>query len=69
MHKVYIKKWTTVSEYVDIDTGEVLNKEQVKEQYTIIKKNKKTKLYEQQQHGLITITNECKRRPTQGTFW
>lgn len=65
-------RYTTTSEYVDKDTGEILTKEQVNKEYIIIKKIKKRTVYEQYvrekygtqiltKFGLITITNECTR--------
>lgn len=64
-------KWTTKSEYVDIDTGEKLDKELVEKQYIIIKKKKHSEKYKST--GTTTITNECRlaREPkrTQGKLF
>ena len=55
-------RWTTKSEFIDIDTGEVLpyyNEKQLKyTDYIIINKTKKTKVHEK--NGTITRTNFCK---------
>lgn len=59
-------RWRTVSVYVDIDTGEVLTLENVKDIYLIINKKKKSYVYKQT--GTITYTNEC-RRSQQGKLF
>lgn len=58
--------WKTKSEYVDIDTGEQLTKEEVIKQYIIIKKRKHSEKYKST--GVTTITNEC-RRTNQGKLF
>lgn len=51
-------KWKTESIYVDIDTGEMLNKETVIRQYKIIHKKKTSHVYKQT--GTVKYTNECR---------
>lgn len=69
-------RWTTTSEYVDKDTGEVLTKEQAEKEYRIIKKTIKRTTYEKYvpkqyggailtKFGLTTVTNECTREGKQ----
>lgn len=56
-------KWTTVIEYVDYETGEVINPKTVQEEYIVIKKHKHTKFKENEHNttGIITFTNICRK--------
>lgn len=73
-------RWTTTSEYVDKDTGEVLTAQQVKETHIIIKKRIKKETYEEYikesngsqtltKFGRIRVTNECTRTGKQIRIW
>lgn len=59
-------KWTSTSQYVDVDTGEILTKKEVKENYKVIKTIKK--IEHGTEYGYIKYTNEC-RKSTQGKLW
>lgn len=52
-------KWKTINEYIDIETGEIITKEEAIKAYIII--NKKIKRHVQRTTGITTITNECRR--------
>jgi hypothetical protein len=52
-----IKKWFTISEWVDIETGEILAKEIIKDYYKI-QTTKKIEINGNQ--GIIKYTNECR---------
>lgn len=52
-------KWKTISTYIDVDTGEIIEKEIAQEQYTIIHKNKKHNVH--RKTGITTITYECRK--------
>lgn len=51
-------KWYTIAEYVDIETGELINKKEYKKNYYKIKINKKIEIKEN--HGIIKYITECK---------
>lgn len=51
-------KWNTKTEYVDIETGEVITKEKAIQAYVIIKKTKNVKIYKKT--GTITWVNQCR---------
>ena len=54
-----MSRWYTYSEYVDLETGEILNKSRFKrENYQIVSKNYKVE--EKNGYLIKTITNECK---------
>jgi hypothetical protein len=55
-----VHKWRTISEYVDINTGEFIKKNIVKYNYDIINKTKKIEIKEY--YGIIKYTNECVRK-------
>lgn len=56
-HKII---WFSISEYVDIDTGEVLDKKMAtSKQYIIIKKTKKHEV--NNTTGTVYIINECRK--------
>ena len=57
-------KYITISEYVDVDTAEVLDKRTVEKEYSIIKKHKHSKIQEHDniKRITITITNDCRRK-------
>lgn len=61
-----ITKWYTTTEYVDIETGEMLPKNVAVREYYIINKTKKTELNEN--YGLIKYINECRRTKQQTLF-
>lgn len=52
-------KWRATSTYIDIDTGEIITKEECNLNYII--KNKKKKSYVYKTTGTIKITVECQR--------
>lgn len=52
-------KWTSISEYVDEETGEVLTKKQVEEYYIIIKKVKHGNIDNTTNTGIIRWINVC----------
>ena len=55
-----MEKWVTESIYVDVDTGEIIDKILTKKRnYKIIRKTSKIKNYEE--HKSKTIINECRR--------
>lgn len=58
-------KWISKTEYVDIETGEVINNKEVKN-YIIINKKKHVKF--ENNAGTITWTNEC-RKSKQGRLF
>lgn len=51
--------------FVDIDTGEILRRENAinKEKYIIVKTNKKTTYNANKTHGTINYTRECRKQP------
>jgi hypothetical protein len=55
-----ITKWYTTTEWVDIETGELIPKHVAVREYYIINKTKKTEINEN--YGILKYTNEC--RPT-----
>lgn len=55
-------KWFTVSEYVDIETGELIPKSEIENGiYYIKNKTKSHEINEQQNYGIRKFINECKR--------
>jgi len=63
--------WTTTTIYVDLETGEQINKktkeltkQEIKNKYTIIKTKKYVTTTVSTGH--ITYTIECRRKPEQG---
>ena len=52
-----ITKWYTISEWIDVETGEILHREVIKDYYKI-KTTKKIEINENQ--GIIKYTNECR---------
>ena len=52
------KRWVTISEYVDIETGELITKSKYEREYYMIKKTKK--VTENDKYRIITFTNECR---------
>lgn len=60
------KRWITVSEYVDIETGEIITKSLYEREYIIIRKTKK---YEDSgNYNIAKWVNEC-RRHGQTKLW
>lgn len=57
-----IIQWTTVTKYVDIETGEVIPLSK-KDEYLIIKKHKHADV--KKERGTLTFTIECRRHPQQ----
>lgn len=54
------RKYYTISEYVDIDTGEIISKNQYEREYYKIKT---TKTYENDESKtIIRYTSECRNR-------
>lgn len=62
-------KWTSISEYVDQDTGEMLTKKHVEKYYIIIKKHKHVTINEHTNSGTIRWTNECTKTGKQRTLF
>lgn len=58
-------KWTSISEYVDEETGEILTKKQVEEYYIIIKKVKYGNIDNTTNTGIIRWINVCTKRGKQ----
>ena len=56
--KKKINKWYTTTEYVDTETGEIINKEKYKKEYYKINSTKKIEIHEN--YGTIRYINECK---------
>jgi hypothetical protein len=55
-----INKWYTISEYVDIETGEIINKLKHSKEYYTIKKTKKIEIHEN--YGTIKYIYECRNK-------
>lgn len=58
-----ITKWYTTTEWVDIETGEIISKDIAMNEYYVTNKTKKTELNEN--YGIIKYINECRRRNQQ----
>lgn len=57
-----INKWYTISEYVDTETGELIEKKQIEnKEYKIRNKTIKYEINNEQHYGTRKITNECTR--------
>lgn len=56
-----VHRWTTKSEYYDIENGEEISKQLMKRDYIIIRKTKTVKI--ENENGKTTIINECRKRP------
>ena len=52
-------KWFTISEYVDIETGELINRNQYEKDYYKIKITKKIEFNEN--NGITKYITECRR--------
>lgn len=52
-------KWTSQTEYVDIDTGEIITKKQQEKEYIIIKTKKHVKINNENNIARVRYTNEC----------
>lgn len=67
-------KWITIKEYVDEETGEVLNSKQAEKSYIIKRKIKKHDIRKEYHNreltelGITTITNICTRHGRQQEF-
>lgn len=61
-----IKKWYTVSEYIDIETGELIGKKEVEKNYHKLKTNRKVEITEN--HGIIKYITECRNTRQQRLF-
>lgn len=63
-----IKRWYTISEYIDGETGEILKKEIALKEYRSLKKTKRTEIKETIinneiiNYGYITWQHECCKR-------
>lgn len=69
-----IKKWYTESEYVNLETGEQINKNEIENNYIIIRKKIKYEINNRgynntEQIGIRKIINECRTKPKQGTIF
>ena len=53
-------KWTSISIYVDDETGEVLSKKAFAKEYYIVSKSIIKKL-ENETAGIVSITNRCRK--------
>lgn len=54
------RKWITISEYVDITTGEIITKSEYEREYYKVKKPTKTIEYNEK-YRIIRYTNECRK--------
>lgn len=61
--KGQIKKWYTITEYVDTETGELITKQKFEKEYYKINSTRKIEIHEN--YGTIKYINEC--RPTRQT--
>lgn len=64
----HVKDWKSSSEYVDIDTGEIITKRKALRDYQILNKSKKVEINKNNGTGLIRYTNEC-RKSIQLELW
>ena len=62
-----VHRWTTKSEYYDIENGEEISKQLALRDYNILKKRKRIKI--ENYHGYITIENECERKKQLKIQW
>lgn len=62
-----IKTWYTQSEYVDIQTGEQIKKNEAENKYIIIRKKIKYEI--NNDYGIRRIINECTREGKQIGIW
>lgn len=64
-------KWYAVTQYVDIETGEIISKSLKERKYITVKTSKQHEIKEYrngEKIGIIKHTNECVRN-RQGTIW
>lgn len=59
--------WTTVSHYIDVETGERISRERFKEEYSVIHHYNEV-LIKKNGDRVKTIFYECKRRSKQLKF-
>lgn len=64
--KLHNIKWSSISIYIDVETGEILTQKEASTNYIIIKKTKHANI--NKKWGTITHTNECRRTP-QTKLW
>lgn len=62
-------KWITLTEYVDLATGEVIEKADAEKNYYIVRFKKKHKRHERKPIGFTTFTYECRRKCPQGELF
>jgi len=55
-----LKKWYTESQYVDIETGEIITKQQYENEYYKVKTNRKIEITDN--YGIIKYITECRAR-------
>lgn len=60
-------KWITKTLNLDLETGELISKKEMEENYTIIRKQKETLI--EGTTGIIIITNECRKKLKQLSLW
>jgi hypothetical protein len=53
-----LKKWYTTSEFVDVDTGELINKKEFEKDYHKIQTTRKIEIKED--YGIIKYLHECR---------
>lgn len=63
-----LKHWKTETTYVDKETGEILTKKEVKENYDVTNKIKTVSHASKEYAGIVQYRVECKRRPKQLTI-
>lgn len=63
-----MKTWTSRTIYVDIETGEIITKEEAKKNYNVVKTTKVSKLNPNKTHGTTEFTRQC-RKKQQGKLW
>ncbi|WNK14255.1 MAG: hypothetical protein [Microvirus sp.] len=70
-----IEKYWTTTEYIDIDTGEIISKKNATENYIIIKKQRHVNIKQEIKHrrkyniGIVTYRYECTKNGSQIRLW
>lgn len=65
---VKIEKWITISEYVDLLTGEIITKSKYEREYYKIRSSKKIEIKETiikrevKTYGYVKYTTECRKK-------
>lgn len=70
----HVTKWRSISEYVDLETGEIITKNVFEKSYYKVRSSKKTIIeeviinQEKLNYGTIKHTTECRRRNQRSLF-